>query len=508
MKPQKIIRIITKRSKPILVVGLVTVAGAGILVATRAAGPFLSLEAEQGVAVSPASVVVDASASGGSAIRFGGGTTPTITTTVTVNGADKKQTMDGFGIAANSASWNNGELKPAIDRFLSEQGSTLWRVIIDEEDWESANDNSDPNTFNWTYYNNLFTTPKFEELWATMAYLNSKGVNDDMILSFMGQGPSWMGGHNLNASAEDEWVETVAAVAYYAKTNRGLQFGKFSPNNEPDVQDVVEGVLMDATKTARVYGKLVRKLDTLGMSDLRIIGPDHSSVVGGIRDYAPAMFADSVLSARIDAISVHRYGGGIDDAASAINTFNSNYPGRKFWMSEFGRFEDFWPQVTRGPSGFMFWEGYDSVYNHAIRNGLGTDAPNDSFQPSLLSYNESNGTYSPNRDYYRLGQVYKWVPKGSRYVGSTSSRSNVSTRAFIHEANGHVTVVGWNQTSATQVVGGTLSGTPSVSVLRTYITSDSGTTNNMSRKSDVSVVDNEFIVSVPANSIFTVTNAP
>jgi O-glycosyl hydrolase len=81
---------------------------------------------------------------------------------LTVNGAQRFQTMDGFGVSVNSASWKNGELRPAIDMLVDQLGATLFRVIIDNADWEATNDNTDHNTFNWTYYNGVYTTAKFE----------------------------------------------------------------------------------------------------------------------------------------------------------------------------------------------------------------------------------------------------------------------------------------------------------------------------------------------------------
>ena len=55
------------------------------------------------------------------------------------------------------------------------------------------------------------------------------------MLNFMGRGPTWMGGADLPTAMEDEWVETVASVAYYARNNRHIQFGMFAPNNESDL---------------------------------------------------------------------------------------------------------------------------------------------------------------------------------------------------------------------------------------------------------------------------------
>jgi hypothetical protein len=69
-----------------------------------------------------------------------------------IDGSQQFQTIDGFGVNANALSWNDGELKPAIDMLADGMGSTLWRVVLDQGNWEAANDNSDPNSINWDYY--------------------------------------------------------------------------------------------------------------------------------------------------------------------------------------------------------------------------------------------------------------------------------------------------------------------------------------------------------------------
>ena len=65
------------------------------------------------------------------------------------------------------------------------------------------------------------------------------------MLNFMGHGPSWMGGANVPTALEDEWVESVASVAYYARNVRHIQFGLFAPNNESDL-GAPEGIRMEA----------------------------------------------------------------------------------------------------------------------------------------------------------------------------------------------------------------------------------------------------------------------
>ena len=131
---------------------------------------------------------------------------------IKIDGASKYQTLDGFGVNINTAWWYNGEyedakvVQPAIDLLVDSLGATIFRAVIEEMDWEEINDNDDPDNFNWTYYNSIFTNARFQGVWNTLRYLNKKGITDGLVISFMGAPPasapmskpdlkkSWMGG--------------------------------------------------------------------------------------------------------------------------------------------------------------------------------------------------------------------------------------------------------------------------------------------------------------------------
>ena len=63
-------------------------------------------------------------------------------------------------------------------------------------DWEATNDDADPNHFEWTYYNSVYSNAKFQQVWNTLRYLTQKGIESGLVLGFMGQPPAWMGGNS------------------------------------------------------------------------------------------------------------------------------------------------------------------------------------------------------------------------------------------------------------------------------------------------------------------------
>ena len=99
---------------------------------------------------------------------------------VEIDGNRKYQFIDGFGVNINTAWWYDGEyqntdlVKSAIDWLVDSLGATIFRAVIEEIDWEAVNDNNDPGKFNWNYYNQVFSSTKFQGIWNTLRYLNQK----------------------------------------------------------------------------------------------------------------------------------------------------------------------------------------------------------------------------------------------------------------------------------------------------------------------------------------------
>jgi hypothetical protein len=113
--------------------------------------------------------------------------------------------------------------------------ASIWRVIVETvEKWEDENDNKDPFNFNWNYYNKLYETPKFKKAWETIAYLNSRGITDNLMINFMGPVPVWMGKKTVLPEFEDEYVEMISSFFWYAKNVKHLKIGFISPTNESD----------------------------------------------------------------------------------------------------------------------------------------------------------------------------------------------------------------------------------------------------------------------------------
>ncbi|HVR19169.1 MAG TPA: hypothetical protein VMS65_05730, partial [Polyangiaceae bacterium] len=418
---------------------------------------------------------------------------------LTIVPSETHQIIDGFGVSINSASWDNGELVPALDLLL-DGGSTIFRVVAEMTDWESTNDNADAQSINWCSFTPIYTNPRFDELWRTIEYLNQRGVEDRLVLSFMGRVPSWMGGADVSASMIDEWVETVASVAYYGRVTRGLRFGMFSPSNEID-WDGIEGPRMSAQTFATALRRLAQKLDTLGLSDLRLIGPETADINSGLGAYRQAMMAEPIVMQKLAAFALHNYVGSTGGARTILDA--SAYPFERFWISELSLIEHVFLSVGGDASAVLVWDGYDSVYQHAILANRGTVPPNDAGNgPALLAYSTATHGYTPRRIYYDFAQLAKWVAPGSVRIGAREDLTDLEAFAFRSAATGRVTIVGRNSGTARTL---SLSGLGGFSSLDHFRTSSS---EKLTELADVVLTNGSASVSVPSGSVFTLTGLP
>jgi O-glycosyl hydrolase len=429
------------------------------------------------------------------------GRTATSTVTVTVNNAtgavdlsvdgnQRFQTIAGFMVNANSAQWNNGQLTPALD-MLIDQGVGVYRVIIDKQDWESTNDNADPNVFNWTFYNTVYTSPKFEKLWSTIAYLNQKGITSGILLNFMGPGPAWMGAPFITAGLEDEWVETIASLVYYAKVTRNLQFTLLGPANEVD-WDGIEGPRVGAQQYALLLHKLALKLDALGLSDIRFVGPDTAQGSVFVTDYLPWLLADSTAMAKLQHFGFHNYADNAFGADAAIKA--SAYPTRDFWVTEAGMGNDYYgpdhliSQMQNGATSAGVWDAYTSVYNHRANDG----------NPMI---DLVNNVWVARHSFYAFKQLFKFAQPGAIRIGATISGANLDAVAFYNPSSGQVTVFGHNHTGSRNVKI-SLANLPVTGAMQVYMTDLS---REFERQPDATIVNGVVTVLVDLDGYFTVT---
>lgn len=425
---------------------------------------------------------------------------------VTINDAQRFQRIDGFGVNANSASWDGGRLAPALDVLQDTAGVNIWRVIVEEADWEADNDNDDPGTYNWDYYNQLYEDGEFPGLWALIEHLNQRDAGV-VMLNVMGRVPFWMGRDVIEEAAEDEWAEMIASMVYYGRTVKGLEFRLLSPTNEIDI-GAPEGPRVAPAQYVRLLNKLLTRLDALGLNDIELVPPDIA-LVDQAPNYLAPLFADAALMARVRHLSFHDYGGRSGDVPNLIA--QSPYPDRTFWMTEFSagcpgcdagqRPQDPWNfgfstadlllrHLEQGASAAIVYEGYDSYYDH--HNAFG--------YWGLMSYNEGDRTYAPTKRLYLVAQIFRFVRPGMVRIGTSGAGDQLQLLAFTDPQTGELVMVGRNPTGVPLSLQLNLPGPPAPSSFEHYRTS---LDENLVRLPDVTSQGNVLSVNVPGLSVFT-----
>lgn len=446
--------------------------------------------------------------------------------TVTIDGSQTYQVIDGFGVNANHRSWTNSELQPVLDALIDQAGMTLFHVIFDNNNWEAFNDNPDANVMNWGYYYSVYSAPEFQKLWGIMAYLNRRGITNGLVPDFEGPVALWMGGLSLAPGYENEYAETITSLLYYARNIQHVQFSVFGPINEPDI--TFTGIhLSGPDQYVTVMRALAQQLDNNGLSDLRFSGPDLANTS---TNWLGAMIDDPVVMAKLAHFGLHSYLNQTPNAAGVYDFIQqSAYPDRHFWMTEFNVWcdscahsvggDNSWDyargtasvlldHLANGASGALVWEGYDSQLTDFDAATGGNKPVHWSFW-GLFAVDDTNAvvkTYTPRKGFYSVSQISKFVRPGAHRIDVSGSATPLTVLAFYNTNNGQFTLTGVNTDSVPTTLSGTLRSLPAIGGLKLYYTDS---THSLFDSATVPVQDGGFTANVPADSVFTLvsTNA-
>ncbi|WP_197061982.1 glycosyl hydrolase [Sinomonas humi] len=417
--------------------------------------------------------------------------------------------MTGLGVDANVHSWDGGQLKPAIERYAA-LGRITWRVIIEKADWEPSQVGA-PNVIDEDYYKGIYESPKMQDLWNTIAYIESF-PGQTVSLSVMGGVSSWMGGSQILPDKEDFWVRMIASLLDYGRNQKHLTIKLISPFNEPDWNGI-EGPKVGPAQATELLEKLSHRLDALGMGDVRFVVPDTASAAAAHDQYLPALLANPVVAAKIAQVGIHSYDGNAGSVPDLLaqsperaagvwaTEFNSPCDGcdngveqADTWDHAFQMAHDLLSLIDQGVSGAQLYDAWDGYYEHHGAFGYW----------GALKYDKATGTYTPRRSFDVLSLLLAAIPPGSVHLVSSGAQA-VDSEAFAGPLTGHVTVVGDNPTSSTQRFQIKVSGTAALSRAQ-LVTAGPGSAGSSTRP--IAVDGSSLTVSVPANSVFAVEAEP
>jgi hypothetical protein len=251
-------------------------------------------------------------------------------------------------------------------------------------------------------------------------------------------------------------------------------------------------------------------MDSLGMGDIKYVGPDPADMKKGISKYIPEMMQDTVIMSKLAHIGLHSYGGYYANVDSAIK--NSKYPSSTYWITEWNAWRDgldegkigvydyrFASQcvgyllelLKNGASGFMEWEGYDSYYEHHY--------PSLFSYWGILSYDPDSKIYSPRKHFYAIRQLSKYVKPGSYRIDATGGDS-LNIVAFHDTVNNKIIFSGLNPKSRDVLLDGLFADFPINKIEMSYTDS----INNL-KDNKITLNENSFNTIIPAGCIFTIT---
>jgi O-glycosyl hydrolase len=434
-----------------------------------------------------------------------------------LDGAIRFQELDGFGVNVNTRSWNGEELVPALSLLHDSLNATIWRVIVETVyKWEDQNDNNDPFTFNWDYYNELYETPKFQKAWNMIRFMNDHGITNNLMINFMGPIPLWMGGTVVKPQYEDEYIEMLVSFFYYAIKTKHLQIGLISLMNEPDIHN--EGPTVGSAQFVRLLRKLIDRMQSLGMGQIRYVAPDVAGMNSGVLDYIPALMKDPVVMSKIAHFGLHSYGGNPVSINTMDSLKQSSYPFSSYWMTEWNAWRDglddgligvydykfasdcvnyLIEHLKNGAKACLIWEGYDSYYEH--------HAPSTFSYWGILSYDQKNKVYSPRKHFYALQQFFKFIPPGSRRIDCSAIDDSVKAVSFLDSTTGQTTLAGVNNKSSQVLLQVALANLPAYHHFELYYTDS---TENLHKNPLVLVKSKSFKATIPTKCIFTLVCYP
>jgi hypothetical protein len=431
------------------------------------------------------------------------------TLSVEIDGSERFQQIQGFGVSLNPESWNDSELMPALNLLTDSMNFIICDIMVEMgSGFEDLNDNGDPFNMNWDYYNKLYETPKFQKIWSTLEHLNNHAIMYGLLIDFQGAIPEWMGRSELNPEYEDEFVEMELSFLMYAWHVRKLQFAYFTPLKVADEQN--EGLTIDAHQLTRLMRKFADRIDKaelqFSLLDVKIVVPAITSSKNGITSHIPEILSDSVIMKKVAHSGLDHTGFSPNTElkyseltywAASLEPCKNEPDKRKMSGNKYGFSSECVNslfQLLKNGAYAVIWKGFDSnnEYTSSELNHYG----------GLMGYDKLAKTFSPRKHLYAVSQISKYVFPGSYRIETTNRGKNMEILAFHDPISGRITIIGQNKNSDAIEINALLKNLAPIASMEMIYTDS---LNNLSLNNNITIEGNSFTASVPENCIFTFT---
>ncbi len=440
---------------------------------------------------------------------------------ITIDGSKQYQTIHGLGVNVNPQSWSDDpeSVKKVLDSLITGLGCTSFRLMFDDSDWEDVNDNDDPLSYNWKYYDSVYSAPRFNCIWNMIAYLNRRGITD-ITLSPVGATPIWMGGTKLLVGAGQEYAEMMASMVLYGQKRfrPAIQFSMLSPVNETGCFGI-EAPIMTTRQLDTIFSSIANRFIRDQIASVTLTGPDDC--YNSFNTHA--LTANAVTMSKIKFLGGHEYGNSTSRSEELIYAVkNSDFPDRGVIMSEVNELcigcdvgaynADYGFTNYAGPAykyvlqhlnvgvvGIQLWEGYDSRWRH--------HHPKRELDWSMWGVFAIDTThravYTPRPHYYVFKQLFNFVKPGFKRIDIVTTLSKMTVSSFYDPVTGKIVITGKNDSNKAQMLDASLKNFPTVPSLKYYY---SDASHDFSRGSDVTVENQSFSKNIPAFCVFTLVS--
>lgn len=349
---------------------------------------------------------------------------------------------------------------------------------------------SDPTTTNWNW--NADANQR-----SMMLMAQARGASIQlfanspmwwMLNNFNPSGPNTASIDNLQTSYEDADAVYLATIAAYARTNWGVTFNSVEAFNEPHGSwwtstGTQEGCYFDTPMQASVIGYLRTEMNNRGLTNMPIAASDENTYDVAVSTWQGF---NSTVQNDVGIVTSHGYslsGGNRSGLYAAVG-------GKTLWNTEYGEGDATGLSLANNlnldfsilhPTAWCYWQPLDQGGWGLIQSSVG-----------------STNITVPNPKYYVLAQYTRHIRPGMIILDSLAP----NTVAAYSASNRTLVLVTYNQ-SATQTISYCLTNVPYAAGPVTRWITVPNTTTNYAQYNDVSITNNFFQVTFPANSIET-----
>ncbi len=446
-------------------------------------------------------------------------TARTFGTEVTVDGARRYQTIEGFGtcliawVERFRSLYRTEEFQKI---YVEGVGCNLLRVNMWGPTFEKP-------TEDWTKIRcedfDMSADRGRPQIFLDFGQAIRKRDPNLKIIGTVWSPPAWM---KVNQSITDTKSSAIRAGGYGSNNNRvdpkyfrhfckwmveyvklhnrqGVPFYAVSPGNEVQFSQSFESCVWDGKDFAAIVVMLREMLDAEGYGHVKIFGPETMTshmYEGGTGSYIKAIRDNPKALDVLGVFATHGY----EDGVKAEMSANSS---RRFWDLIQDTGKPFW--ITEGGTGGHDWPA-------PIQKGIGNALHNalvagncSAFVPWQITEGNKSihalmvmSTYTPKT--YTAMHYTRFIRPGARRIEAQPGFGAVQVGAFRHEKDGDLTLVALNSTDQEQALRLTFRNLQGLVSLKVYRTSASESLKDVG---NVAIQDNQAAFPMTPQSIVT-----